>query len=40
MIVMSIMFAIPIFTLNTYIQEYTAYEAGLKTIYEFIQTNL
>ena len=35
MIVMSIMFAIPIFSLDTYLQEYTAYEAGLNTIYEF-----
>lgn len=30
---MSIMLSIPIFDLNTYTDEYTSYESGLRTIY-------
>ena len=36
MVVMSIMFSIPVFSLNTYIEEYTSYETGLKSIYMFL----
>lgn len=33
MLVMSIMLSIPVFSLDTYTEEYTSYESGLRTIY-------
>jgi len=33
MLVMSIMLSIPIFSLDTYTEEYTSYESGLRTLY-------
>ena len=33
MLVMSIMLSIPLFDLNTYTDEFTSYESGLRTIY-------
>ena len=39
MLVMSIMLSIPIFSLDTYIEEYTSYESGLRSIYMWYHTN-
>ena len=36
MLVMSIMFSIPIFSLETYVEQYTSYESGLRAIYMLI----
>lgn len=33
MLVMSIMLSIPVFSLDTYTEEFTSYESGLRTIY-------
>lgn len=37
MLVMSIMFSIPLFSLDTYVEDYTSYESGLRTMYMWWQ---
>lgn len=39
MLVMSIMLSIPLFSLDTYTDEFTSYESGLRTIYMWSNTN-